>query len=112
MRLHVPLRVSAGTLWPASPPAPAPRWCSTVGWGAEMLCLFIDVLRTQQPAARHSALQSRLPLPHGWPPSAAEGVLKGLDYVLDQVQQRGMKVILVFTDYFADGAGGPLQYLA
>lgn len=38
-------------------------------------------------------------------------MLKGLDYVLDQARQRGMKVILVLTDYFADEAGGPLQYM-
>jgi len=63
-------------------------------------------------SSRLLALQSSLPFPHGRLPSTAEGVLKGLDYVLDQVQQRGMKVILVLTDYFADGAGGPLQYLA
>lgn len=41
----------------------------------------------------------RPPLP------APEGVLRGLDYVLDQVQQRGMKVILV-------GAGGAVAVAA
>jgi len=40
-----------------------------------------------------------------------EGVLRGLDYALDQARQNGVRVILVFTDYFADGAGGPLQYM-
>ena len=40
-----------------------------------------------------------------------EGVLRGLDYVLDQAQLRRIRVLLVLTDYFADGAGGPKQYL-
>ena len=41
-----------------------------------------------------------------------EGVLAGLDYVLDQARLQGVKVLLVLTDYFAGGAGGPLQYMA
>jgi hypothetical protein len=74
-----------------------------------------------------------------------EGVLRGLDYVLNEARQRGIRVLLVspagrpqtcpcplmlpplnidpgavplilllwqvLTDYFADGAGGPKQYL-
>jgi mannan endo-1,4-beta-mannosidase len=40
-----------------------------------------------------------------------EGVLRGMDYVLDQARIRGIRVLLVLTDYFANGAGGPLQYM-
>ena len=36
----------------------------------------------------------------------------GLDYVLAQAQQRGLRVLLALTDYFSNAAGGPLQYLA
>lgn len=43
--------------------------------------------------------------------SVNEGVLQGLDYVLDEAHQRGLRVILVLSDYFATLAGGPLQYM-
>ena len=37
--------------------------------------------------------------------------MKGIDFVVDQARLHGLKVILVLTDYFADRAGGPLQYM-
>ena len=40
-----------------------------------------------------------------------EAILRGLDYVVDQARMHGLRVLLVFTDYFRDGAGGPLQYM-
>jgi hypothetical protein len=40
-----------------------------------------------------------------------EGVLAGLDYVLNEARKRDIKVLLVLSDYFSDEAGGPLQYL-
>ncbi len=40
-----------------------------------------------------------------------EGVMKGIDFVVDQARLHGLKVILVLTDYFADRAGGPVQYM-
>ena len=67
------------------------------------------------PSSPHAALISALtsppirpPLIHA-PPRPAPP--QGLDYVLDQARLRGMRVLLTLTDYFADGAGGPLQYL-
>ena len=39
-------------------------------------------------------------------------MLQGLDYALDQARQAGVRVILVLSDYFASGAGGPDQYLS
>ena len=44
--------------------------------------------------------------------STNEGVLRGLDYVLDEARKRGLRLLLVLTDYFADGAGGPLQFMS
>jgi hypothetical protein len=40
-----------------------------------------------------------------------EAILRGLDYVVDQARMHGLRVLMVFTDYFRDGAGGPLQYM-
>lgn len=40
-----------------------------------------------------------------------EGVMRGLDYAVDQARRHGLRVLLVLTDYFSDGAGGPLQYM-
>ena len=40
-----------------------------------------------------------------------EGVMKGIDFVVDQARFYGLKVILVLTDYFADRAGGPIQFM-
>ena len=45
------------------------------------------------------------------PLTVNEAVLRGLDYVVDQARQHGIRVILTLTDYFRDDAGGPLQYL-
>ncbi|KAI3438259.1 hypothetical protein D9Q98_000695 [Chlorella vulgaris] len=47
----------------------------------------------------------------GTPTTINDNVLKGLDYVLSEAQKRGIRVLLVLTDYFSDGAGGPKQYL-
>ena len=40
-----------------------------------------------------------------------ENIMRGLDYVMDQARLHNLKVLLVLTDYFADYAGGPLQYM-
>lgn len=40
-----------------------------------------------------------------------EAILRGLDYVVDQARHHGLRVLLVLTDYFRDGAGGLLQYM-
>lgn len=37
--------------------------------------------------------------------------MKGIDFVVDQARFYGLKVILVLTDYFADRAGGPIQFM-
>ncbi len=55
------------------------------------------------PAAGRALQTSRLPcLP--CPPT------QGLDYVLAEAQKRGIRVLLVLTDYNVN-SGGPLQYL-
>eukprot|EP00887_Chlorella_sp_A99_P004834 scaffold4.g4834.t1 len=58
--------------------------------------------------ARYSALRQAA---RGGPLTFAEGVLRGLDYVLDEARKAGVRVLLVLTDYFSNGAGGPLQYM-
>jgi mannan endo-1,4-beta-mannosidase len=41
-----------------------------------------------------------------------EAMLRGLDYALDEARKAGVRIILVLSDFFASGAGGPDQYLS
>jgi hypothetical protein len=60
---------------------------------------------------RFAAIESYTDQGLGYQINLNEGVMRGIDFVVDQARLHGLKVILVLTDYFSDRAGGPIQYM-